>query len=400
MPMTRLFGRRQAAVLLAAVLLVAASAVQTPAKEPYILGVNLDLTGPWADTNTRLKKAMQMEIERINEQGGVNGRPVRLRIKDNGFNVSQASVNMLNFAREPDVLAVIGPFEDTFQSTTRAIAERQKVTNVIVCPSNPKVRALSQKWSFNIAHNDRIVAKKLAELCQARGYERVLSLPGNWTLAQSLAANLKRFGAERGIAVHISEETHKPSDIDMTPQVIKTKPRLEQENIEAIFASTGGPPAPILCKNIRNQGIELPILGTHAFGFGYIIELGGQAVEGVEFPSGKTVTPYQLDEDDPAKPVIVGFHERMQKRWGIGADQISGHGYDIVWMLYQAMERIQGRITRAKLRDSLEQTSGFVGCTGVFDYGPNDHDGLSPDDLILMRIKGQAFERVRLNGAE
>jgi branched-chain amino acid transport system substrate-binding protein len=382
-------------LLLAAMLALPVFQTAAGATDPYVLGVNLDLTGPWSDTNTRLKKAMQMEVERINEQGGVNGHPLRLRVKDNGFDVSQASVNMLNFARDPEVLAVIGPFEDTFQATTRAIAERQEITNLIVCPSTPKMRALEQKWSFNVAHNDLIVARKLVELCQARGYKRVLAMTGNWTLARSLAENLKRLGAKQGIEVHISKQTHKPSDIDMTPQVIKIKPVLDTKNIQAIFASTGGPTAPILCKNLRNQGIDLPILGTHAFGFGYILELGGQAVEGVEFPSGKTVTPYQLDDGDPVRPVITAFHERMLERWDVGADQISGHGYDMVWMLHDALERITGRATRQKLRDALERTSGFKGCTGVYDYGPEDHDGLSPDDLIFVRIEDQSFQRIR-----
>jgi len=33
---------------------------------------------------------------------------------------------------------------------------------------------------------------------------------------------------------------------------------------------------------------KIPILGTHAFGFGFIIALGGEAMEGVEFPGAKT----------------------------------------------------------------------------------------------------------------
>ena len=46
-------------------------------------------------------------------------------------------------------------------------------------------------------------------------------------------------------------------------------------------------------------GMKLPVLGTHAFGFGFILHIGGEAMEGVEFPTGKPVVPSQLDENDP-----------------------------------------------------------------------------------------------------
>lgn len=369
-------------------------------KVPYKIGVNLELTGPWAETTKTLKMAMTMEVERINAQGGVDGHPLELVIKDNGFDQGRAAANMTEFARDKEILAVVGPFEDNLQATTRAIAEREKITNIIICPSNPMVRALKQRWSFNIAHSDIVVSQKLVDLCCARGYKTILVFPGNWPLALSLAENFKRIGEERGLTVIISEETHKPTDIDMTPQLIKLKPIIEREKVDALYACTGGPPGPIICKNMRTLGIKIPVLGTHAFGFGFIIALGAEAMEGVEFPTGKTVVPYQLDKDDPARPVIIDFDKRMKERYGVGADQIAGHGYDIVWLLYDALKRCEGKVSRATLRDTLESTKGFKGCTGVYNFSPTDHDGLNKKDMVFVRIEGQKFVRVTFPGFE
>ena len=186
----------------------------------------------------------------------------------------------------------------------------------------------------------------------------------------------------------------------MTPQLIKLKPIIEREKVDALYACTGGPPGPIICKNMRTLGIKIPVLGTHAFGFGFIIALGAEAMEGVEFPTGKTVVPYQLDKDDPARPVIIDFDKRMKERYGVGADQIAGHGYDIVWLLYDALKRCEGKISRATLRDTLESTKGFKGCTGVYNFSPTDHDGLNKKDMVFMRIEGQKFVRVTFPGFE
>jgi len=369
-------------------------------KTPYKIGVNLELTGPWANATKTLKMAMEMEVERVNKMGGVDGHPLELLIKDNGFDVAKLSANMLEFVRDKKILAVVGPFEDNFQATARAIAEREGVTNIIVCPSNPNVREKKQRWAFNIAHSDIVVSQKLVDLCLARGYKKILVFPGNWPLAQSLAENFKRFAGDRGMRVIISRETHKPTDIDMTPQLIKIGPVIKKERIDALYAATGGPPGPIICKNMRTLGMKIPVLGTHAFGFGFIIGIGGNAMEGVEFPTGKPVVPYQLDKSDPARPIIVAFHERMKSRYGEGADQISGHAYDIVWLLHDALKRCKGKVNRSTLRDRLENTKGFKGCTGVFNYSPTDHDGLTKKDMVFVRIEGHKFVRIKLPKAQ
>jgi branched-chain amino acid transport system substrate-binding protein len=307
---------------------------------------------------------------------------------------------MTKFTKDKNTLVVIGPFEDNLQATTRAIAEREKITNIIICPSNPMVRGLKQKWAFNIAQSDIIVSQKLVDLSLARKYKKVMVFHGAWPLAQSLAEYYKRFGEEKGLKVIIAKETHKPTDIDVTPQLIKLKPIIEQEKVDALYASTGGPPGPIICKNMRALGMKIPIMGTHAFGFGFIIALGGEAMEGVEFGAGKPVVPDQLDENDPVRPVVTDFDKRMKARYNVGIDQIAGHAHDAIGLVYDAMKRIQGNVTRAKFRDALENTKGLTSCHGIYNYSPTDHDGLSKKDMVFIRIEGGRFRRIKLTGYE
>jgi branched-chain amino acid transport system substrate-binding protein len=364
------------------------------AKAPYKIGVNLELTGPWAEVTKTVKMAIVMEVERINEMGGVHGHPLELIIEDNGFDQGRAAANMTKFSRNEEILAVLGPWEDPLQATTRAIAEREGITNIIFCPSNPMVRGLKQKWSFNIAQSDIIVSQKLVDLCLARGYKTVLVFPGNWPLALSLADYFKQFGEEKGMKVIIAKETHQPTDIDMTPQLIKLKPIIEKERVDVFYACTAGPPGPITCKNMRTLGIQIPIIGTHGFGFGFIIALGGEAMEGVEFGAGKPVVPYQLDEDDPVRPIVIDFDKRMRARYGQGLDQIAGHAHDAIGLVYDALKRCNGKVTRAAFRDALENTKGYTACHGIYNYSPTDHNGLSKEDMVFIRIEGGQFKRI------
>ena len=323
------------------------------AEKSYKIGVNLEFTGPWAEVTKLLKSAMILEVERINKEGGVEGHPLELIFEDNGFDVGRVAANITKFTQDKEILAVVGPFEDNLQGASRAIAEREKITNLIICPSNPMMRNLKQKWAFNIAQSDMIVSQKLVDLSLARKYKKVLVFHGAWPLAQSLAEYYKRFGEEKGMKVIISKETHQPTDIDMTPQLIKLKPIIEKEKVDAFYACTAGPPGPIVCKNLRTLGVKIPILGTHGFGFGFILAMGGEAMEGVEFGAGKPVVPDQLDEKDPVRPVILDFDKRMKERYGMRIDQFSGHAHDAISLVYDALKRCGGKVTRETFRDAL-----------------------------------------------
>ncbi len=370
------------------------------AEKPYKIGVNLEFTGPWAEVTKSLKNAMMLEAERINKAGGVDGHPLELIFEDNGFDLGRVAANITKFTRDKEILAVIGPFEDNLQGASRAIAEREKITNLIICPSNPMMRSLKQKWAFNIAQSDMIVSQKLVDLSLARKYKKVLVFHGAWPLAQSLAQFYKRFGEEKGMKVMISEETHKPTDIDMTPQLIKLKPIIEKEKVDAFYACTAGPPGPIVCRNLRTLGVKIPILGTHGFGFGFILGLGGEAMEGVEFGAGKPVVPDQLDEKDPIRAVILDFDKRMKERYGVGIDQFSGHAHDAISLVYDALKRCRGKVTRETFRDALENTKELRSCHGIYNYTPTDHDGLTKKDMVFVRIEGGKFKRIKFPGFE
>jgi branched-chain amino acid transport system substrate-binding protein len=381
-------------------ILVAWASPAYVAEKSYKIGVNLEFTGPWAEVTKTVRNAMVLEVERINKMGGIDGRPLELIFEDNGFDLSRAAANMTKFTKDKEVIAVVGPFEDNLQATTRTIAEREKITNMIICPSNPMVRALKQTWAFNIAQSDIIVSQKLVDLSLARKYKKVLVFHAAHPLAQSLAEYYKKFGEEKGMKVIISKETHKPTDIDMTPQLIKLKPIMEQEKVDAFYACTAGPPGPIICKNLRTLGVKIPILGTHAFGFGFIIALGGEAMEGVEFGAAKPVVFDQLDENDPVRSINIDFDKQMKDRYGVGLDQLAGYGHDTVSLISDALKRCQGKVTRATFRDALENTKGLKNCHGIYNYSPTDHDGLIKKDMVFVRIEGGKFKRMKFPGFE
>ena len=133
---------------------------------------------------------------------------------------------------------------------------------------------------------------------------------------------------------------------------------------------------------------------------GFVIALGGEAMEGVEFPGAKPVVFDQLDENDPVRPINIDFDKRYKERYGVGIDQLAGLAHDATWLVYDALKRCRGKVTRETFRDALESTNGLKNCNGIYNYSANDHDGLLKKDMVFVRSEGGKFKRIKFPGLE
>jgi branched-chain amino acid transport system substrate-binding protein len=381
--------------LIAITFLVGGSSVALAGKAPYKVGVNLALTGPLSGLMTYVKNGLVLEQERINAQGGIDGHPLELIFEDSGLDITKAANIQRKFGRNKEIKAIIGPLFSTATPTLTPIAEREKIPEIVLCPSSPIERKRKPKWAFYIAHGDPIVAERLIDLIKARGYKKIFSFYDQDPTYIGIVENMKKLGKKEGIDVHLSKERFQTSDMDMTPQILKFKDQLK--DYDALFLGTNGATGSVVMRNLRTQGISMPVLAPHGWGFGFTLAMGKEAVEGVELTSGKACVAYQLDDSDPQKEVIIDFDKRMKARWdGMPAEQLSGHSYDAIWILYDAFKRAGENPTRAQLRDAIEKTKNFVGVTGIYTYTPTDHEGLTKDALEIMVIKDNKFKRVIL----
>jgi branched-chain amino acid transport system substrate-binding protein len=363
--------------------------------EPYKIGVNLSLTGPLAQLMAFIKNGLVLEQERVNAQGGIDGHPLELIFEDSGMDITKMANIHRKFARNKEIKAIIGPLFSTATPTLTPIAEREKIPEIVLCPMSPVERQRKPNWAFYIAHGDPIVADRVIDLAKARGHKKIFVFHDQDPTYIGIANNMKKFGQKQGIEVFITKETFHTTDTDVTPQILKFKDQLK--NYDALFIDTNGATGSIVMRNLLTQEIRMPVMAPHGWGFGFTLALGKEAVEGVELVSGKACVTYELEDSDPQKAVIADFDKRMKARWnGMPAEQLSGHSYDAIWILYHAFKRAGENPTRAQLRDAIEKTKNFVGVTGIYTYTPTDHEGLTKKALAFIRIQNNQFTRIKL----
>ena len=82
----------QVSVISAAMALGAGAALadQGVSKDEIVLGSIQDLSGPIAGFGKQLRLGMMLRVDEVNEQGGINGRKIKLLVEDSGYDPRRA----------------------------------------------------------------------------------------------------------------------------------------------------------------------------------------------------------------------------------------------------------------------------------------------------------------------
>jgi branched-chain amino acid transport system substrate-binding protein len=112
------------------------------------------------------------------------------------------------------------------------------------------------------------------------------------------------------------------------------------------------------------------------------VKLSGDAAEGVRLPAAALLVAEGLAESDPQKKVVVGYKHEYEGRFKSEVSTFGGHAYDGLMLAIEAIKRA-GSTDKAKVRDALEATRGYMGTAGVVNMSAQDHMGL---DLTAFRM--------------
>ena len=92
--------------------------------DPLIVGVSLSLTGDFSDNGQAAQIGYELWRDVVNENGGLLGRPVEIRIVDDASSPEQVVTNYENFITRENVDLVFGPYSSLLNLPAGQVAER------------------------------------------------------------------------------------------------------------------------------------------------------------------------------------------------------------------------------------------------------------------------------------
>jgi branched-chain amino acid transport system substrate-binding protein len=368
-------------VLLIFAITVAVSPVL--AADTIKVGAILAVTGPASFLGAPESKTLEMLADEINAKGGINGKNIELIIKDSGASPEKAISFAKQLIEEEKVLAIIGPSTSGETMKIKNIMEEAKAI-LLSCAAAEVIVNPVAKYVFKTPQKDSFAARKIFMQMQKMGIKKIGIVVGNTGFGKAGKAQLEKIAPEYGIEVLISEVYDKKAT-DLTAVVTKVKAK----NAQALINWSIVPAQSIVIKNMKQIGYDVPIFQSHGFGNIKYVKSAGAAAEGVIFPAGRLLIADTLYKGHPQKKVLEKYKKDYESKFGEDVSTFGGHAYDAFMILVEAIKK--AGTDKEKLRDAIENIKGFVGTGGIFNFSPEDHNGLDMDSFEMLTVKDGKF---------
>lgn len=337
--------------------------------ETIVLGYIGPLTGESAIWGMVESYACQMLVEKTNEEGGILGKQVELKVYDNRGD----SVETTNAARKAilndGVIAFIGPDSSSGAIALDEVCAEYGIPHVTTCGTNYKVTQNEEDgsvrpYSFRICLSDPQLGDIMAGYAyDVLGYEKVailyeLSSEYSLGITQNFTEAFEAKGGEIVIT-----EAYNTGDVDFRAQLTKIR---DFGDYDALMIPANYKEVGLTAVQARAMGIDCPLIGVDAWAMQDLFEIAGEELKGGVFPTAMDLTDEGLNE----------FREWFKEEWDMDPDSAGTDAYfaaDIFMLIKHAIET-EGSATSEAIRNGLEKATDVQLLTSVVTMNPETHN--------------------------
>jgi branched-chain amino acid transport system substrate-binding protein len=378
--------KRGLAAVAATFTLMAGTAV---AAEPIKIGSFLSVTGGAAFLGDPEQKTLELYVDKINQGGGVLGRKLELIAYDSAGNAEKARTFVKRLIEQDKVDVIVGGSTTGETMAVVPLVEAAQVPFISMAGAVVIIEPV-KKWVFKTPHTDRMACEKIFIDMQSRKFSKIALISGPGGFDKSMRAQCLGVAKKYGVEV-VADETYGGGDTDMTAQLTKIK---NTAGVQAVLNAGFGQGPAIVTKNYRQIGVPMPLYQSHGVASKEFIKLAGAAAEGVRLPAAALLVADSLPQSDPQRSVVVSYKNEYEAKFKSEVSTFGGHAYDGLMIAVEAIKKAGGT-DKAKVRDAIEGTHGFMGTAGVFNMSATDHMGLDLTAFRMLEVKGGNWTLVK-----
>ena len=353
------------------------------AENPLKIGIVWPLTGPVSASGSYLVAGAKIAEAKINAEGGVLGRPIKLLIEDGANDPSQSVSAAEKLITRDKVDVFIGCWGSSpTLAVSASVTKKYGMPHVATTASSVKVTMQDgkrpNKWLFRISPTSRMEAEGLEPyLVPKMGFTKVALMPVNNDWGRGAA---KEFNTviERSGGKIVATEIINQDQTDFLTQLTK----IRNSGANAIIVTTDLAQISLVLKQAKQLGMKQPILTT---GGGIVpeglVELAGaQAAEGVMIDTFFAPWFPELTKiPEEAKWFVDEYLKQGNPFKGFGE---SFRSYDGLKAVKAALE-IAGSLDKDKVREAFHKVDTY-GLSGPIKF---DEFGQSRPTIQVIQVK-------------
>lgn len=363
----------------------AQTATQGISKSEILIGTILDISGPIAAFGKQSRNGMQLRLDEINEQGGINGRKLKLLVEDDAYDPRKAVLVTQKLVNQDKVFAVVGHTGTAHNNASMPIQFEKNVINFLpITAAREMYEPFHRlKFSFAATYYDQMRGG-LPELFKRKQYAKpcVIYQDDEFGLEVFRGAEwaMKSMGKE-----FAEKTTYKRGATDFSSQVARMKAAgCDLVVMGTIIRETIG-----TIGEARKTGFSPDFFGSSAAYTDLIHKLGGKAMDGL-YAMHTAEQPYPDSTDDKIRFWSAKYRTRFNEEPTV----FSAYGYMIIDTFAVAARNAGANLNVDTFIKSMETTKFPADMFGSPPFAFKPDFRLGNDQSRMSQIQNGRWTKV------
>lgn len=286
-------------------------------------------TGDNAIYGTAVKNGIQLAVDEINADGGINGKQIEYQFEDD-VSDSEKSVNAYNTLKDWGMQMLVGTVTST---PCVAVVEETHADNMFqLTPSATSVESIQYDNAFRMCFSDPGQGSASADYISEHGIAQKIAVIYNSsdTYSSGIYQTFMEEAEAKGLDVVAAEAFTADSKTDFSVQLQKAK----DAGAELVFLPIYYQEASLILAQADKMGFETQWFGCD--GMDGLLALEGfdtSLAEGLMF-----LTPFTADAEDEATQTFV---QKFEEEFGDTPNQFAADAYDCIYVIKAAAEKAE-----------------------------------------------------------
>lgn len=340
------------------------------------IAVAAPMTGDNSEYGIGFYNAVLLKAKEWNDNGGVLGKQIEIVQYDDKNTSEEATTIAQKIVSDKKVVGVIGHFASGVCMTAAPIYQENKIIEISPSSSHPDYSGIGDF----IFRNNTVISKEGAASIDIAvndlGKKKVgiISIMTDW--GTNTSKMIKEMIEKTDAKVVAHEEVMEGSD-DYTPAITK----LNEAGADVVICCGMYNLVAPVAKQYKQINPDIKIVGFSNSYSQQLIELGGEAVEGVCFP-----VIFFSESDDPE---VKNYVETFKKEYGNAPSALTSQAYDSAGILLTAIKEA-GTTDSEKVKEKLYEIN-YKGVTGDTKF---DSNGDVDKQFVKVTIKDGKFTKM------
>jgi branched-chain amino acid transport system substrate-binding protein len=347
--------------------------------EPLKIGFVGSLTGKRSDIGVSARNAVQLYIDEVNKAGGINGRKIKIIIKDNEGDTETSELILSEFISD-GIQFIIGPLFSQMAETTIKTSKDKNIFIMSPSMSTPILSGIDDNI-FRIVYSTNVQSKLLSNYFIAKEHKRIGVVYDlrNKQYTEVLYTEFKKQMENKNIPINLLERINDSK----TSNFSEIAKKIHTADIDYLLLILSATDAASIAQQLKKIESKTNLYGVSWTQTNDLIKYGGKAVEGMHLVS--------ILRNKEKTKAHVDFDQKFIQKYSTDPSFICVLAYDAIDVLIKGMKNADS-LTPDAVKKSILAIKTFQGLDSSIVF---DEFGDVAGQCSLVIIKNGSFIPVK-----